>query len=101
MVGGTTVSQTVLITGAFGLVGSATLERFAADGWQVVATARHKAGTSLPPGVETRWVDLTVPSQVDRVVSEVSPAARAYVAAMPVRYDTRPTSQCEDACVTA
>jgi nucleoside-diphosphate-sugar epimerase len=82
VVGGTTVSQTVLITGAFGLVGSATLERFAADGWQVVATAHHKAGKSLPPGVETRWVDLTDPSQVDRVVSEVSPAAIIHLAAI-------------------
>jgi nucleoside-diphosphate-sugar epimerase len=76
------VSQTVLITGAFGLVGSATVKRFAADGWRVVATAHHKAGQSLPPGVETRWVDLTDPAQVDRVVSEVSPAAIIHLAAV-------------------
>lgn len=76
------MSETVLITGAFGLVGSATVRRFAADGWRVVATAHRKADEALPPGVETRWVDLTDPGQVDGLVSEVSPAVIVHLAAI-------------------
>ncbi len=79
---GSPTSETVLITGAFGLVGSATVRRFAADGWQVVATAHRKAAAGLPPGVETRRVDLTDPAQVERVVSEVSPVAIVHLAAV-------------------
>jgi NAD(P)-dependent dehydrogenase (short-subunit alcohol dehydrogenase family) len=41
------MSQTVLVTGAFGLVGSATVRRFAADGWRVIATAHRKADDAL------------------------------------------------------
>ncbi len=75
------MSETVLITGAFGLVG-ATVRRFAADGWRVVATAHRKADKALPAGVETRWVDLTDAGQVDSLVSEVSPAAIVHLAAV-------------------
>jgi nucleoside-diphosphate-sugar epimerase len=76
------MSGTVLVTGAFGLVGSATVRRFAADGWRVVATAHRQADDALPPGVDTRWVDLTDTGQVDRLVSEVSPAALIHLAAV-------------------
>ncbi len=76
------MSETVLVTGAFGLVGSPTVRRFAADGWRVVATAHRKADRGLPPGVATRWADLTDPGQVDRLVSEVSPAAIIHLAAV-------------------
>ncbi len=67
------MSDTVLITGAFGLAGKATVRRFAADGWQVVATVHRNVDQALPSGVDMRRVDLTDPAQVDRVVSEVSP----------------------------
>jgi nucleoside-diphosphate-sugar epimerase len=76
------MSETVLITGAFGLVGSETVRRFAADGWRVVATAHRNADAELPPGVQARWTDLTDADQVDRLMSEVSPAAIVHLAAI-------------------
>jgi nucleoside-diphosphate-sugar epimerase len=76
------MSETVLITGAFGLVGSETVRRFAADGWRVVATAHRNADTELPPGVQARWTDLTDPRQVERLVSEASPAVIIHLAAI-------------------
>ncbi|WP_310785331.1 NAD-dependent epimerase/dehydratase family protein [Mycobacterium sp. Z3061] len=76
------MSGTVLITGAFGLVGTETVRRFAADGWQVVATAHRKAYDELPPRVQTHWTDLTDPAQVRSVVSEVSPDVIVHLAAV-------------------
>ena len=79
--------DTVLVTGGFGLVGSATVRRLAAIGRQVVATDLHtpanrKAAAKLPNGVEARWADLTDPDQVEQLVSEVSPAAIIHLAAV-------------------
>lgn len=81
------MSETVLVTGGFGLVGSATARRLAADGRPVVATdlrtsANRKAAEALPAGVEARWADLTDPAQVDRLIAEVSPAAIIHLAAV-------------------
>jgi nucleoside-diphosphate-sugar epimerase len=81
------MSETVLVTGGFGLVGSATVRRLAADGRQVVATdlgtaANRKAGEALPAGVQARWADLTDPADVDRLVAEVAPAAVIHLAAI-------------------
>ena len=81
------MSETVLVTGGFGLVGSATLKRLAADGRRVVATdlgtpAQRKAARALPAGAQARWADLTDPAAVDRLVSEVSPAAIVHLAAV-------------------
>jgi nucleoside-diphosphate-sugar epimerase len=76
------MSETVLITGAFGLVGSEAVRRFAADGWRVVATAHRNADAELPPGVQARWTDLTDPREVARLVSEVSPAVIIHLAAI-------------------
>jgi nucleoside-diphosphate-sugar epimerase len=81
------MSETVLVTGAFGLVGSATVKRLAADGRRVVATdlgtpAQRKAAQALPAGTQARWADLTEPAAVNRLVSEVSPAAIVHLAAV-------------------
>ena len=76
------MSQTVLITGAFGLVGPETVKRFAHDGWRVVATAHRNAAEGLPPGVETRWTDLTDPEQVGILVAEVRPDVIVHLAAV-------------------
>ena len=81
------MSETVLVTGAFGLVGSATVKRLAADGRRVVATdlgtpAQRKAAQALPAGTQARWADLTEPATVNRLVSEVSPAAIVHLAAV-------------------
>jgi nucleoside-diphosphate-sugar epimerase len=81
------VSETVLVTGGFGLVGSETVRRLAADGRRVVAAdldtpANRKALAKLPAGVESRWTDLTDPEQVQRLISDVAPAAIIHLAAI-------------------
>jgi nucleoside-diphosphate-sugar epimerase len=81
------MSKTVLVTGAFGLVGSATVKRLAADGRRVVATdfgtpAHRKAAPALPAGACARWADLTDPAAVNRLISEVSPTAIVHLAAV-------------------
>lgn len=87
------MSEKVLVTGGFGLVGSQTVRRLAADGHRVVATdlgtaAQRKAAGALPAGAESRWADLTDPGQVDRLVAETSPTAIVHLAAVipPVIY---------------
>jgi nucleoside-diphosphate-sugar epimerase len=81
------MSDTVLVTGGFGLVGSATVRQLAADGRRVVAAdletpANVKASKTLPSGAEFRWIDLTDPDQVQRLVSDVDPAAIIHLAAI-------------------
>ena len=51
------MSETVLVTGGFGLVGSETVKRLAADGRNVVATdlatpANRNKAQALPSGVQ-------------------------------------------------
>ena len=60
------MTEKVLVTGGFGLVGSQTVRRLVADGHRVVATdlgtsAQRKAARSLPAGAAARWADLTDP----------------------------------------
>ena len=81
------MSDAVLVTGAFGLVGSATVKQLAAAGRHVVATdleteATQKAAAELPSGVKVRWADLTDPAAVDALLAEVSPAAVIHLAAV-------------------
>ncbi|GAB5897995.1 NAD-dependent epimerase/dehydratase family protein [Mycolicibacterium mageritense] len=81
------MSDAVLVTGAFGLVGSATVKRLSADGRRVVATdldvpANRKAAAKLPSTVTVRWADLTDPAAVDELVAAVSPAAIIHLAAI-------------------
>jgi nucleoside-diphosphate-sugar epimerase len=81
------MTGTVLVTGGFGLVGSATVRRLTDLGRRVVATdldtpANRKKAAQLPDGAEARWADLTDPGQVDRLVSEVLPQAIIHLAAI-------------------
>lgn len=81
------MSEKVLVTGGFGLVGSQTVRRLVADGHCVVAAdlgtaAQRKAAAALPAGAEAHWADLTDPSQVDRLLTETSPAAIVHLAAL-------------------
>lgn len=79
--------MTVLVTGAFGLVGSATVEHLAAQGLRVVATdldipAHREAATTLPPGVLVRYADLTDTAAVDSLLAAVVPTAVIHLAAV-------------------
>lgn len=79
--------MTVLVTGAFGLVGSATVKQLATTGQDVVATdldiaANRKKAAGLPAGVQVRYADLTDPSAVDALVADVAPAVIIHLAAV-------------------
>jgi nucleoside-diphosphate-sugar epimerase len=81
------MTETVLVTGGFGLVGSAAVRQLAADGRRIVVAdletaANVKKVKALPNGVEVRWTDLTDPDQVQRVMSDVAPAAIIHLAAI-------------------
>ncbi|KUI38714.1 oxidoreductase [Mycobacterium sp. IS-1496] len=81
------MSDAVLVTGGFGLVGSQTVRRLAELGRRVVATdlqtdANRKAAASLPDGAEARWADLTDAAQVDGLLAEVAPSAIIHLAAV-------------------
>ena len=81
------MSDAVLVTGAFGLVGTATVRHLARLGRRVVATdldtpANRAAAASLPAGVSVRWADLTDARQVPELLSEVQPASLIHLAAI-------------------
>ena len=81
------MTEKVLVTGGFGLVGSQTVRRLAADGHRVVATdlgtaGQRKAARTLPAATEAHWADLTDPGQVDRLLAETSPTAVVHLAAV-------------------
>lgn len=87
---------TVLVTGAFGLVGSAVVRQLAADGRSVVATdldipANRKAAAALPKSVTVRYADLTDAAAVDELVATVEPVAIIHLAAVipPLIYSRR------------
>ncbi|OBG89357.1 oxidoreductase [Mycobacterium sp. E802] len=81
------MSDAVLVTGAFGLVGSAVVKALAAGGRSVVATdldvpANRKAAAALPASVQVRWADLTDSGTVDQLMAAVAPAAVIHLAAI-------------------
>jgi nucleoside-diphosphate-sugar epimerase len=80
---------TVLVTGAFGLVGTAVVRRLLEEGRPVVATdldipANRGPAAALADrrGVQVRWADLTKPGEVDALVAAVAPAAIVHLAAV-------------------
>ncbi|WP_428341000.1 NAD-dependent epimerase/dehydratase family protein [Mycobacterium sp.] len=88
-------AETVLVTGAFGLVGSEIVRQLMVEGSRVVATdldvpANRKAAESTP-STEVHWADLTDPDAVSGLLHAVSPTAIIHLAAIipPVCY-TRP-----------
>jgi nucleoside-diphosphate-sugar epimerase len=81
------MADTVLVTGGFGLVGSATVRRLTDLGRRVVATdldtpTNREKAAKLPEGAEARWADLTDPDQVQRLVSAITPEAIIHLAAI-------------------
>src|SRR4051812_8830576 len=81
------MSDIVLVTGAFGLVGSATVRALAAEGRRVVATdlgtdANQAKAQALPIGVEAHWADLTTPADAHRLIADDAPEAIIHLAAV-------------------
>ncbi|WP_019927160.1 NAD(P)-dependent oxidoreductase [Nocardia sp. BMG111209] len=78
----------ILVTGAFGLVGTATLRRLLDRGYAVVATDldlpanRRAAQRFSGPDLRVRWADLTDPGQVDTVIGTVAPTHIVHLAAI-------------------
>ncbi|MGE2836967.1 NAD-dependent epimerase/dehydratase family protein [Mycobacterium sp. SMC-4] len=86
----------VLITGGFGLVGTATVRRLAELGRRVVVAdldspANRKAAERLPAGVTVAWTDLTDAEQTARLVADAAPEAIIHLAAIipPAIYKNR------------
>lgn len=80
------MSQAVLVTGGFGLVGSATVRRLNDLGTEVVIAdletpANKAAAAALPARIGVRWVDLTDEKQSAQLLSDVSPAVVIHLAA--------------------
>lgn len=81
------MSERILVTGGFGLVGTQTVRRLAADGHRVVASdvgtrAQRKAARGLPAGAEACWADLTDREGVRRLVADTSPTVIIHLAAV-------------------
>ncbi len=95
--------DSVLVTGAYGLVGRPTVERLVADGFNVVATAHHTVKPALPAAVDVRSVDLTKPDQIGALVAEVSPSAIVHLAAVipPMCYANRALARAVNVDATA
>jgi nucleoside-diphosphate-sugar epimerase len=79
----------VLVTGAFGLVGTATVRALARAGHRVVATdldlpAHRGAAAALQRAgaASVRWADLTSPDEVTALLADVAPAAVIHLAAI-------------------
>lgn len=82
-------TDTVLVTGAFGMVGTHTVQMLAADGWRVVATdidtpSNRKAAATIPKraDIAVLWADLTDPRAANLVVCTASPVAIVHLAAI-------------------
>lgn len=81
------MSDAVLVTGAFGLVGTATVTHIMKQGRHVVATdlstpSNRSAAEVLPPEVRVHWADLTDPAQVEALFGAVAPTAVIHLAAV-------------------
>lgn len=90
------MSGTVLVTGGFGLVGSATVRRLAELGRTIVIAdldtpANRTAAATLPRGATVRWADLTDEDQTARLVADVAPEVIIHLAAVipPTIYKAR------------
>src|ERR1044071_5338983 len=64
--------KTVLITGAAGNLGKATVDKFLSEGYKVIATtsADNKSGT-MPKDVEAHAVDLTDEDAVEEMIQKI------------------------------
>ena len=97
------VRDSVLVTGAYGLVGRRVVDRLVADGFNVVATAHRTVKPALPAAVDVRSVDLTKPDQIGAVLADVSPSAIVHLAACipPMCYANRALARAVNVDATA
>lgn len=79
----------VLVTGAFGQVGTAVVAALSDQGQAVTATdlgnaANRNRETAMTahPGVQVYWADLTNSAEVDRMMQAVNPSAVVHLAAL-------------------
>lgn len=84
-----TAAGPVLVTGAFGLVGSAVVRLLADQGRSVVATdldvpANRKAAARLAGATSVRvhWADLTAQTDVENLLAAAAPSAIVHLAAI-------------------
>jgi glucose 1-dehydrogenase len=64
------MTKTVLVTGAAGGIGRATVESFEESGWTVIAVDRQP-GSAFSDSVQTVVADVSIPESVDRLFEEV------------------------------
>lgn len=64
--------QTVLIAGASGLVGTACVERYLADGWKVVAASRRRPEVDTEALFEHRPIDLRDAQATQEAVADLA-----------------------------
>jgi nucleoside-diphosphate-sugar epimerase len=95
--------DSVLVTGAYGLVGRPVVERLVADGFKVTATAHRATKPALTAGADVRSVDLTKADQVNALIAEVSPSAIVHLAAVipPLCYADRALARAVNVDATA
>ena len=95
--------DSVLVTGAYGLVGRPVVDRLVADGHHVIATAHRATKPALPRSVDVRSVDLTKPDQVTALLAAVSPSAIVHLAACipPMCYANRALARAINVDATA
>lgn len=95
--------RSVLVTGAYGLVGRPVVEQLIADGFDVTATAHRTTKPTLPASVDVRSVDLTDAEQVSALVADVSPKAIVHLAAVipPMCYANRAFARAVNVDATA
>jgi nucleoside-diphosphate-sugar epimerase len=97
------VRDSVLVTGAYGLVGRPVVDRLVADGFEVTATAHRTVKPALPADVDVRRVDLTEPDQVNALIADVAPSAIVHLAAYlpPLCYANRAHARAVNVDATA
>src|SRR6185312_5351951 len=95
--------DSVLVTGAYGLVGRPVVQRLVSEGFHVIATAHRATKPALPASVDVRAVDLTKPDQVSKLLAEVSPSAVVHLAACipPMCYANRALARAVNVDATA
>ena len=63
--------KNVLITGAAGNLGTAVVDKFLSEQWNVIAIVDPKHNSTLKPGVKTHTADLTNEADVNQVIAKI------------------------------